>query len=157
VCSSDLEWLGLCRALNMPEWLQDERFKTSALRHRNINERLQMTQNVLLTKSAGEWLQRLETEDVPCAPVLRRSEVIDHPQIIANEILVQHDHPQAGPLRQARGAARFSVTPPTQRYGAPLLGQHTAEELTNAGFSDADLEKFISDGVIAIPSTEQMR
>jgi len=86
---------------------------------------------------------------------LHRSEVINHPQIVANEVLMENEHPEAGPLRQARGAALFSATPPTQRYGAPLLGQHTLEELKKIGLSDADLEKFITDGVVAVPLGEQ--
>ena len=50
------EWLALTRALDKPEWLDDPRFKTPALRQRHINERLQMIQEVLLTGSAEEWL-----------------------------------------------------------------------------------------------------
>ncbi len=152
---SNKEWQGLARALDKPEWLDDERFKTSALRHHNINERLDLTQEILLGRTAEEWLELLEAEDVPCAPVLHRSEVINHPQIVANEVLMENEHPEAGPLRQARGAALFSATPPTQRYGAPLLGQHTLEELKKIGLSDADLEKFITDGVVAVPLGEQ--
>jgi len=151
---SDKEWLGLTRALEKPEWLQDERFLTSALRHHNIDDRLRLTQEVLLEKTASEWLDLLEAQDVPCAPVLHRSEVIDHPQVIANEILMENHHPQAGLLRQARGAAQFSQTPPTQRYGAPLLGQHSVEELKKVGLSDDELEQLIADGVITTPASE---
>ena len=82
---SNKEWEGLCRALEKPDWLTDSRFETAALRGKNIDERLQMTQDVLLTDTAVNWLQKLESEDVPCAPVLTRSEVIQHPQTIANE------------------------------------------------------------------------
>jgi len=152
---SDKEWLGLTRALEKLEWLDDERFTTSALRHKNIDERLRLTQKVLLGKTAVEWLQRLEAEDVPCAPVLHRSEVINHPQITANEVLVENEHPEAGRLRQARGAALFSKTPPTQRYGAPLLGQHTLDELKKIGLSDAELEQYITDGIVAVSAEEQ--
>jgi len=148
---SNKEWQGLTRALNRPEWLKDERFKTTALRHRNINERLRMTQEVLREKTAGEWLELLEAEDVPCAPVLRRSEVICHPQIIANDILMENDHPEAGRIRQARPAARFSATPPAPRYGAPLLGQHSVEELKKTGMSDDEIERFIAEGTIGVP------
>ncbi len=152
---SNKEWLGLTRALDKPEWLEDERFKTSGLRHKNIDERLGLTQEVLLTKTADEWLRLLEAEDVPCAPVLRRSEVIDHPQIIANEVLMENQHPEAGRLRQARGAAIFSATPPDQPHGAPLLGQHTIEELKKTGLGDDALEQLIESGVVAVPSGER--
>ena len=132
------EWAALTRALGRPEWLEDPRFTTPALRDQNIDARLQMTQDVLKTRTTEEWLGRLEAEQVPCAPVLTRDEVIAHPQIAASGILLESDHPDAGRLRQTRTAARFD-TPTVIRHGAPRLGQHTAEVLGELGLSDADI------------------
>ena len=137
---SNKEWVALTRALEKPEWLDDPRFKTPALRQRNINDRLSMTQDVLRTRPAAEWLARLTAEGVPCAPVLTRSAMIQHPQIQANGIVVETDHPVAGRLRQARPAARFSVTPATIRGGGPGLGQHNAEILAELGYNDAAID-----------------
>jgi crotonobetainyl-CoA:carnitine CoA-transferase CaiB-like acyl-CoA transferase len=78
------EWAALTRALGHPEWLEDPRFTTPALRDQNIDARLQMTQDVLKTLTTEEWLERLEAEQVPCAPVLTRDQVIAHPQIAAS-------------------------------------------------------------------------
>ena len=93
----------------------------------------------LLTRPAAEWLERLTAEDVPCAPVLTRSQVIQHPQVLANETLVETDHPVAGRLRQARPAARFSATPAGIRRGAPVLGEQTDEILTELGYAPAQI------------------
>lgn len=133
---SDKEWQGLIRALERPEWLEDERFLTATLRQKNIDDRLNLTQEVLRTRSSAEWLERLEANDVPCAPVLRRRDVIDHPQILANGTVQELEHPVAGPLRQARPAARFSGTPAEMRLGGPALGEHTFEILREVGLSD---------------------
>jgi crotonobetainyl-CoA:carnitine CoA-transferase CaiB-like acyl-CoA transferase len=157
---SNKEWAGLCRAFNRPEWLDDPRFASSALRHDNIDARLTLTQDVLRTAGTGEWLERLEAEDVPCAPVLTRREVIGHPQIVANEIIVEHDHPVAGRLRQARPAPRFSTTPTAMRHPAPALGQHTSEILTDAGLSEDDIAGLAAGGIITLgsisgPATER--
>ena len=105
---TDREWAALTRALERPEWLDDPRFKTPALRQKHINERLAMIQEVLRTRPAAEWLERLTAAGVPCAPVLTRSRMIGHPQVVANGIVVETEHPGAGRLRQARPAARFS-------------------------------------------------
>jgi crotonobetainyl-CoA:carnitine CoA-transferase CaiB-like acyl-CoA transferase len=128
------QWAGLCRALEQPDWLTDERFTTPALRDRNIDERLSVTQEVLLTRPTAEWMARLEAEQVPCAPVLHRKQLIDHPQIQANGIIIETEHPLAGRLRQARPAARFEGTPSSIRRGAPQLGEQTDELLREAGF-----------------------
>jgi crotonobetainyl-CoA:carnitine CoA-transferase CaiB-like acyl-CoA transferase len=110
-----------------------------------------MTQDVLRTRTSAAWLERLDAEDVPCAPVLTRREVIDHPQVLANEIVVELDHPQAGRLRQARPAARFSETPAAIRTGGPLLGQHTTEILEGLGVTHQEIDALREAGVIGAP------
>ena len=74
---------------------------------------------------------------MPSAPVLTRSQVIRHPQVLANETLAETDHPAAGRLRQTRPAARFSATPAGIRFGAPALGEHTDEVLAELGYGSA--------------------
>ncbi len=133
------EWTALTRALDKAEWLEDPRFLTPALRQQNINDRLNMTQDVLLTRPAVEWLERLTAAGVPCAPVLTRSAMIDDPQVQAMNIVVETHHETAGLLRQARPAARFSATPADIRWGGPSLGQHTTEVLREIGCSDAEI------------------
>ena len=149
----DPEWQALTRALERPEWLDDPRFKTPALRDRNINDRLAMIQETLRERPAGEWLDRLEAEGVPCSPVLTRNDMIRHPQIEANAIVETYEHPQAGTLRQARPAARFEGTPSTARRGAPALGQHTEEILGEIGVSSEQIAELFNEGVIGADGT----
>ncbi|HTV89428.1 MAG TPA: CoA transferase, partial [Stellaceae bacterium] len=126
---TDRQWRGLTEALEQPQWLNDPRFKTPALRAENVEARLQITQDVLLGRRSAEWLDRLTRADVPCAPVLTRNEVIRHPHVEAMQIVEEYQHPGAGRLRQARSAARFSQTPAAIRCAAPALGEHTDEIL----------------------------
>jgi crotonobetainyl-CoA:carnitine CoA-transferase CaiB-like acyl-CoA transferase len=65
--------------------------------------------------------------------------VIRHPQVVANETLMETDHPAAGRLRQTRPAARFSATPASIRFGAPALGEHTDAILGELGYSSAEI------------------
>jgi len=141
------EWAALTRALGHPEWLEDPRFTTPALRDQNIDTRLQMTQDILKTRTTEEWLERLEAEQVPCAPVLTRDQVIAHPQIKASGILLESDHPVAGRLRQTRTAARFSA-PTVVRHGAPRLGQHSREVLAELGLSADEIAGLRRQGVV---------
>jgi crotonobetainyl-CoA:carnitine CoA-transferase CaiB-like acyl-CoA transferase len=136
---TDRQWVGLTRALDKPEWLEDERFKTPSLRSQNIEARLQMTQDVLIGRPSAEWLEKLTKADVPCGPVLTRSQLIRHPHVLAMKMLEEYGHPKAGRLRQSRAAARFSKTPPSIRRGAPALGEDTEAVLTELGYSAADI------------------
>ncbi|MEE2688400.1 MAG: CoA transferase [Pseudomonadota bacterium] len=141
---TNVQWEAFCRTAGREELLDDERFKTPALRDKNADQRLQLIQEVLLTRPAEEWLHTLDEAGVPCAPVLTRRQMIDHPQVVASGIVVEHDHPHAGPLRQARPAARFEGTPTTIRNGAPLLGEHTYDILRELGYEDAEINSMVT-------------
>jgi crotonobetainyl-CoA:carnitine CoA-transferase CaiB-like acyl-CoA transferase len=142
---TDRQWAGLSRALDRPEWLEDPRFKTPALRQKNIDARLQLTQDALIKRPTAELLERLTAADVPCGPVQTRNQVIGHPQVLEMEIIVETEHPEAGRLRQSRPAARFSVTPTEIRRGAPRLGEHTEEILGELNYSAADIAELRSE------------
>lgn len=146
---TDAQWQALTRAFGTPEWLEDERFKTTELRDLNIDARLELIQSVLRTRTTDEWMEILTDHGVPCAPVLTRSAMIEHPQIVASGIVTENDHPVAGRLRQARAAARYSATTPEHRFGAPQLGQHSDEILEEAGFSPEERGQLRAEGVIA--------
>jgi crotonobetainyl-CoA:carnitine CoA-transferase CaiB-like acyl-CoA transferase len=145
---TNAQWIALTRALGKPEWLDDERFKTPALRQRNVEARLRLTQEALDGGTSQHWLDRLTEAGVPCAPVLTRNQLIRAPQVEALGLVVETDHPRAGRLRQARNAARFERTPAAIRRGAPALGEHTDEILAEAGYSPADIAGLRADGVI---------
>ena len=136
---SDAEWQGLCRALEREAWVDDERFRTAQSRVVNVKARLAMTAEVLATRTSDEWLERLDRQAVPCAPVLERHEVIQHEQIRINDTVAEMDHPVAGRIRQPRPAARFDKTPAEISRPAPVLGEHTAELLAEIGLSAAEL------------------
>jgi crotonobetainyl-CoA:carnitine CoA-transferase CaiB-like acyl-CoA transferase len=66
---------------------------------------------------------------------LSRTDAINHPQVVANEIVMETIHHLAGGVRQARPAARFSGTPTEHRRGGPALGEHTSEVLGEIGYT----------------------
>ena len=151
---SNKEWQGMCRALERPEWLEDERFNTPAARSRNIKARLDMTAEVLLTRTSEDWLARLDAEEVPCAPVLTRPQILEHEQVRINEIISEYDHPGIGRVRQPRPAARFSGTPVAKEPLAPVLGEHGREILTDLGLGEADVEALLAAGTVVMPASD---
>lgn len=149
---TDRQWEALVGVLERPDLLEDDRFKTTAMRQKHIDARLQLTQEVLRTRPAAVWLELLQSADVPCAPVLRRRAVVEHEQVKANAILHELEHGRAGRLRQARPAARFSNMAFELGPGAPELGQHSREVLREAGIDDAEIDLLAREGVIEEPN-----
>ncbi len=151
------DWERLADAVGRPDWKEDPRFLTSAGLEIHKSERLEMTQGVLGARTTAEWTRILDAHDVPCAPVLTRREMIRHPQIAANALIVELDHPVAGRLRQTRPPARFEGTPTEHRLGGPGLGQHTREVLAEAGLREADIDALIETGAAAQGPTPEAR
>lgn len=143
------EWHAFTDALDVAHLREDSRFLTAALREENKDARLSAMQDAIATYTSDEVIARLEAADVPCAPVLTRREMIRHPQIEANELIVENAHPVAGRLRQTRPPARFSETPPEYRFGAPLLGADTTEVLAEAGYSEDEIVELLTSGAAA--------
>ena len=78
--------------------------------------------------------------------MLTRREMIRHPQVAANALIIETEHPVAGRLRQTRPPARFSETRPEIRRGAPVLGEHTVEVLLEAGYDPAAVDAMLESG-----------
>ncbi|MFY0611796.1 MAG: CoA transferase [Hyphomicrobiaceae bacterium] len=146
--NSDKEWHGLCAALERPEWLKDPRFINQAARNENRQARMLLLDAAFAGNAVDHWLAVLDAADVPCAPVLPRRAVIDHPQVVANGVVETLDQPGVGEIRQARPAARFEATPASIQGAAPELGEHTADVLGELGFDQATIAEFEASGVI---------
>lgn len=145
---ADAEWQGMCKALDRPEWLTDERFVSPRARGMNVKLRLEMTADVLRTNTSEYWLKRLDECEVPSAPVLSRPQVIQQEQVKVNEILSEYDQPGLGRIRQPRPAARFDVTPTNTAQLAAALGEHGVEILAEVGFSGAEIERLKQNGIL---------
>ncbi len=139
----DKQWRAFCKAVDREELLTDQRFMTAKDREINKDARLQEIQDSIIGYTSDKVIELLEAADVPCAPVLTRTQMKKHPQVLANEIITEFEHPHAGRLRQVRQPAVFSKTPASIRSGAPRLGEHTREVLTEAGLDETLLNAIL--------------
>ena len=142
---SDAEWIGMCRALNREDLIEDERFATPAGRVSNSQERKEITGQEISKWNSQEILSRLQAEGVPSAPLLDRMELLGNEQILANESILRLNYERYGEVRQARPAARFEKTPSEINSPAPLLGEHGREILMEIGYSEEKISKLLSE------------
>ncbi len=145
---SDSEWIGMCRALEREDLINDERFATARARGRNAEERKQITAGEIAKWPREEILARLDANDVPSAPLLTRMELMDHEQILVNGSVDHTSYEGFGEVRQAVPAAHFSVTPSEIAGPAPQLGQHSREILERLGYDDAQCTTLLDQGVV---------
>ncbi len=150
---SDSEWRGLCGVIDRPEWIEDPRFRTPSARSVNAAERLTLVGEILAGGHSEDWLDRLDAADVPCAPVLRRREVMDNVQVINNALIELMEQPAMGVVRQPRPAARFDRTPARIGGPAPRIGEHTDAILAEAGYSGEEIETMKSAGAVTAAKT----
>jgi crotonobetainyl-CoA:carnitine CoA-transferase CaiB-like acyl-CoA transferase len=143
---SDPEWQGFCDAVERPELKQDERFATAELRNLNSTERINMMAGILREGARDEWLRRLDQADVPCAPVLRRDEIIENEQVVAMNMVQTLQQPFVGEVRQPTPAALFGSTPSAIRGPAPGIGEHTRDILSEVGLGDTEIDALIASG-----------
>ena len=153
--NTESEWLGLCRALESvnPGLAEDPRFLTGALRSKNVQERYETVDEAIGHFDQADVLARLQAEDVPSSPVNHpRSQVFDDPQVRANELLFETEHPSAGRLLQPRGAAEFVSSPFQLRHHAPQHGESTREvlaEILPDAEASGELDKLEESGVVS--------
>ena len=137
---SDGEFRGLCRALDLDALQADPMFQTLTSRQRNRQAYSDSLKEALLkTKSmtVDAFLAKLDAEQVPAASVKRLEDLHNDPQLIANEVFRERDHPVAGKLREARPAARFLNAALVPASAAPSIGEHTEAILRELGMLEA--------------------
>ncbi len=147
---SDAEWMGMCRALNMEELIEDERFSTSSARVINAEERKQITGEEIKKWNSEDILERFQAEGVPSAPLLDRMELMHHEQIIANKTILREHYKGFGEVRQAKPAAYFENTPSEITRPAPKLGEHGKEIVLSLGYDEEHLKKLVMEKRIAL-------
>lgn len=145
---SDAEWAGMCRALKREDWLEDERFSTSQGRMMNAQARKAMTAEEIEKWDSEELLVRFQEEGVPSAPLLERTELLHHEQILANNSIDRTVYEPFGEVRQARPAAQFDKTPSEIARPAPRLGEHTREILDHLGYDEGNIDDMIAEKTI---------
>ena len=145
---SDKEWQAVCSALDREDLIDDERFSTALARRKNAELRREVIAAEVSKRATGELLEKLAAADVPCAPLLDRKDLLDHPQIVESGTILREIQEGFGEVRQARPAARFGETPASVRTPAPQLGEHTVIVLQSLGYDQKRCDKLLEGKVV---------
>lgn len=142
-------WVSLCSTLDLPALLEDSRFNTNDLRTTNHALLEPLLSGRFRTKTTSEWLELLEIGGVPSGPIQSVEQVVQHPQVLAREMIQALDHPVAGTLRVPGSPIKLSQSEPVHIKRAPELGEDTDEILQRLlNFTAKDILRLRHDKVI---------
>jgi crotonobetainyl-CoA:carnitine CoA-transferase CaiB-like acyl-CoA transferase len=146
---NDQLWIKFCKILGVPKLAFDPRFKTNPLRVKNREKCVAIVAPMLKTKTRDEWLELLNAESIPCAPINNMAEVFKDPQVLHRDMLVEVEHPSAGKIKMAGIPVKYSDTKASVYRPPPLLGEHTDEILAEVlGYDKLRIDELRTDGII---------
>jgi crotonobetainyl-CoA:carnitine CoA-transferase CaiB-like acyl-CoA transferase len=146
---NDSQFAKFCEVAGRPELATDERFAKNQARVRNRTVLVPMLEEIIRTRTKGDWLAALETARVPCGSINRLDEVFADPQVNERGMVSRWQHPLRDDVRLVSSPIRMSGTPVRTDRPPPLLGQHTREVLGELlGWDDERIEGLKQQGAI---------
>ncbi len=146
---NDPQFEKLTKTLRRPDLWSDVRFQTNAGRVEHRDELIVSLQREFLAQPTQYWIDLLVEYGIPVGPVNDIPSVMEHPQIIARDMLQTVVHPVLGEQLQLGPVPKMSETPPRIRSAPPLLGEHTEQILRqDLGYSLDEIERLRREQVI---------
>jgi crotonobetainyl-CoA:carnitine CoA-transferase CaiB-like acyl-CoA transferase len=137
-----------CRALDLEELLEDERFTDNPKRVAHRKEIVPIIERRIRTLTKAEVVRRLREANVPVGPINALDEVFADPVVRHLGLIAEVDHPTAGRVRAPGIPVRLSGTPPSVRRHPPELGEHTDEVLHELGYTKEEIAALRRDGAV---------
>jgi len=140
---TDRLFADLAALLGHPEWSGMPEFASTSARVRNLAALIGRIEAVTADQPKAHWLAAFEARGIPCGPINTYPEAFADPQVQSRAMVVELDHPTLGRIQSLGSPIKMSDTPPAVERRAPLLGEHTAEVLREAGFSDEEIRRVL--------------
>jgi crotonobetainyl-CoA:carnitine CoA-transferase CaiB-like acyl-CoA transferase len=153
---TDKQWRALFDAIGRTEeflahpWLPDH-----ASRAQHYPELYAMLADIMAARSTAEWLDLLQSSDIPCMPLNDLDMLIDDPHLAAVGFFSHIEHPTEGAVRLATGSSRWSGTGPGIDRRPPRLGEHSLEVLREAGFAQEEIAGLLREGATVDGSSSE--
>ena len=142
-CENQDQWLGFCRAIEMENLIEDDRFINNVDRIKNRDELDQILESQFLLKPSRWWALRFDNENIPHSFDLCFDDLQLHQQIIENNFLVEVDGEHTGPFHVGGLPWEFSESPPQIDLNIPVPGADTEDAMSN-GFKNSTKKETIA-------------
>ena len=139
---NDRQFARLAEMCGHAEWTKDARFATNGARVAHREEMVPLVAECILTRTASEWFEQLESAGIPAGPINRISQALEDVQAQHRGMVrTMAGIPTVGSPVRVDGARADSELAP------PKLGQHTREILGELGLEPPEIERLKSEGV----------
>ena len=145
-------WAPFCKILGIEHLLENPRYATQEQREEHCWELFPILDEAFSQRTREEWQQEFRNAKLRADPALNFREMADHPQIIANEMIEEVDHPVWGRIKMPGIPIKLKETPGKVKWAPPLIGQHTEEVLRELGYSQEQVEQLFEAGVVRNPT-----
>jgi formyl-CoA transferase len=139
-------WERLATAFGRADLIAQEKYKDNAGRLVNRVQLEADLESTTTNKATDEWLEILEEAGVPAGPIMNMEQIWADPQVQDRGMEATLEHPTAGTIKNIGTAAKLYETPGRITEPAPLLGQHTREVLTDAGYTADQIDALVDSG-----------
>ena len=148
--TTEQHWPTLWRLLELDELDEDPQFATHASRVENAQAIYDILSNLFIARTAAEWEVALKEINATAVVVNESEAVFEDPQVVANGMFGQFEHPGLGLVTAVAPPIRFSgsADEPRFRRPAPEFGEHNVEVLREMGYSPDEIEALQKEGVL---------
>jgi len=149
-CGNDKLFNLLTEVMEMPELLEDERFKTNARRVKHHEELKDIIEKWTANQEVNEIVDKLLARGIPSCPIYTIDQVVNDPHIAkAREMFVDIEHPVAGKTTLTGNHIKFSEKKAEIRTPAPTLGQHNFKVYKEfVGLDEETIKSYMEKGII---------
>jgi crotonobetainyl-CoA:carnitine CoA-transferase CaiB-like acyl-CoA transferase len=149
---NDSQFERFCAVAGCADLAADARYARNADRVRNRDTLVPLLADQLRQRTRADWLAALEAAKVPCGPINDLADVFADPQVLARGMVAHVPHPHTDALQLVASPMKLSATPVRLRRAPPLLGQHTAEVLTEMGIDAGEQRRLATLSIIGPPA-----
>ena len=141
-------WAAFFKAAGRDDLAEKYGVADRAARNANIVSMYADMAEMTRQRTTAEWMRICAELDIPATPIYALDDLPEHPHLKAVGLFQRAEHPSEGPMWYVNPPTKFARTPAAVRLPAPLHGQHTAEILAEAGYTNSEIASLAAKRVV---------
>jgi crotonobetainyl-CoA:carnitine CoA-transferase CaiB-like acyl-CoA transferase len=141
------DWARICRAIGRTELINDPRYATFDARSECNSEVVALLDEAIACKGMAEWAAIFREQDVIWGLIPAMEGVAIDPQMQANGVFAEFEHPEYGSLQTVSSPLNVQGTIKEKPQPSPAVGEHSREVLRALGYADAEIDALTRRGV----------